>query len=116
MKRHSLAPKLQRDAIAALAALTALPAGLKAVAREKEGVEVLVAGMLLCAREKLDFEAAKGALQTLVDAEPNLLKRITMANGKKWLRGATSTDVDVEVESVTTEPKDEQVAEAQAEA
>ena len=115
MKRHSLAPKLQRDAIAALAALTALPAGLKAVAREKEGVEVLVAGMLLCAREKLDFEAAKGALQTLVDAEPNLLKRITMANGKKWLRGATSTDVDVEVESVTTEPKDEQVAEAQAE-
>ena len=64
-----------------------MPQGLKALASEKEGVEVLVAGMLLCAREKLDFAAARGALQALADAEPALLKRINMANGKKWLAG-----------------------------
>jgi hypothetical protein len=62
-------------------------AGLAALAKEKEGVEVLVCAMLLCAREKVPFEQAKAALKALADAEPALLKRIERANGKRWLRG-----------------------------
>jgi len=88
MKRHSLSTPMQRDGCAALAALClGSAAGLAAMAKEKEGVEVLVAAMLLCAREKVPFEAAKEALRKLADSQPALLKRIERANGNKWLRG-----------------------------
>ena len=59
MKRHSLSPPMQRDGCAALAALClGSAAGLAAMAKEKEGVEVLVAAMLLCAREKVQLMVA----------------------------------------------------------
>ena len=89
MKKHSLALPLQRDGAACLAALCLQPdgTGLQMIAKEKEGVEVLVGAMLLCAREKAPFEQAKAALKFLADAEPGLLARIQCANGKKWLHG-----------------------------
>ena len=88
MKKHTLCMPIQRDGAAALSTLCLhSEAGLAALAKEKEGVEVLVCAMLLCAREKVPFEQAKAALQALADAEPTLLKRIERANGKRWLRG-----------------------------
>jgi hypothetical protein len=88
MKKHTLCIPIQRDGAAALGTLCVhSEAGLAALAKEKEGVEVLVCAMLLCAREKVPFEQAKAALKALADAEPALLKRIERANGKRWLRG-----------------------------
>ena len=46
------------------------PVGLKAVGGEKEGVEVLVGGMLLCAREKLEFSSGVEALRLLAERQP----------------------------------------------
>ena len=95
MKRHSLAPALQCDGVGALAALVlhgASAGGLHAVASEKEGIEVLVGGMLLCAREKLDFAAGIDALRALAEHHPELVKRIGMANGKKYLKGADTAE------------------------
>jgi hypothetical protein len=87
MKKHTLCMPVQRDGAAALGTLCVhSEAGLAALAKEKEGVEVLVCAMLLCAREKVPFEQAKAALKALADAEPALLKRIERANGKRWLR------------------------------
>jgi hypothetical protein len=86
MKKHTLCMPIQRDGAAALGTLCVhSEAGLAALAKEKEGVEVLVCAMLLCAREKVPFEQAKAALKALADAEPALLKRIERANGKRWL-------------------------------
>ena len=110
MKRHSLAPPLQRDGIATLACLMLHgEAGRKAVANEKEGVEVFVGGMLLCAREKLDIAHAADALRLLAEDHPDLVKRIGMANGKKYLQppaaepDAAGRDVELEGEGVATE-------------
>ena len=109
LKRHSLAPPLQRDGIAALASLCMhSEAGLKALASEKEGVEALVGGMLLCARERLDFSDAKAALQLLADKEEGLLRRIGMANGKKWLRGAAPEQCDPDPEDAPSNDKAEE--------
>ena len=80
-------------------------AGRKAVANEKEGVEVFVGGMLLCAREKLDIAHAADALRLLAEGHPDLVKRIGMANGKKYLQPpeAAGRDVELEGEGVATE-------------
>ena len=93
MKRHSLEPDLQRDGVGALASLMLnSPAGMAAVAKEKEGVEVLCGGMLICAREKLDFAKGQEALQKLAELQPDLIKRIGMANGKKYLKVEKKAD------------------------
>lgn len=60
---------------------------MAAFLKEKEGVEVFVASMLVCAREKLPFEEAKVALQQIADTAPEVVQRIVRANGRKWLRG-----------------------------
>ena len=87
MKKHSLCAPVQRDGCAALASFVCSggDAGLGAVSAEKEGVEVLVAAMLLCAREKLDFAGGMRALHTLATTHPDLRKRIERANGTKYL-------------------------------
>ena len=48
-------------------------------------LEVLVGGMLICAREQLYFAQAVDALRLLAAEHPSLLKRIGMANGTKYL-------------------------------
>ena len=88
MKKHSLCAPMQRDGCAALASIVCRggDTGMGAVASEKEGVDVLVAAMLLCAREKLDFDSGIRALRALATAHPDLRKRIERANGTKYLQ------------------------------
>lgn len=58
LKRHSLHLGVQRDGAAALTPIALHSgAGLAALAAEKEGVEVLVAAIRHCARERADMKA-----------------------------------------------------------
>jgi len=114
MKRHSLLPSLQSDGGSALAALILhSEAGLEAVAKEKEGVEVFVASMLICTREHVDFTSSKQALQKLADARPELVKRITMANGKKWLCSFQPSDGEAAETAAVADHEGEGTSEGQ---
>lgn len=67
---------------------------MRALQKEKEGVEVLVAAMLFCASEQRAFSDAVPALRQLVAADPNLLQRVKRANGAKYLAEDLTTKVE----------------------
>ncbi|KAL1529832.1 hypothetical protein AB1Y20_000764 [Prymnesium parvum] len=88
MKRHSLVVELQRNGCVALTELIlgSNGEGRTALQKEREGVEVMVSSMLLCAAEGCFYTSAQIALQSLADADASLVSRIARANGKKYLR------------------------------